>query len=143
MRSSHPAQHRTTGPDRVRRGPMACDRARTLARDRERKPVLVGLGADLLHELERAELGHCDFRSGVFGTGYFGVRDEKGFSMDKLEELVNENSFVRAIEVKLSQGAKPGKGGVLPAAKITQEIANILLGAVKVFDSQPKVEPTT
>ena len=61
-----------------------------------------------------------------FGTGYFGVRDDEGnFSMDKLIELVNNNPFVRAIEVKLSQGAKPGKGGVLPAAKITQEIANI------------------
>lgn len=61
-----------------------------------------------------------------FGTGYFGVRDDDGnFSMDKLVELVNKNPFIRAIEVKLSQGAKPGKGGVLPAAKITPEIANI------------------
>ena len=61
-----------------------------------------------------------------FGTGYFGVRGDDGnFSMDKLVELVNNNPFVRAIEVKLSQGAKPGKGGVLPAAKITQEIADI------------------
>ncbi|WP_223033307.1 FMN-binding glutamate synthase family protein [Hanstruepera marina] len=61
-----------------------------------------------------------------FGTGYFGVRDEHGnFSMDKLVDLVNKNSFVRAIEIKLSQGAKPGKGGVLPAAKITKEIADI------------------
>ncbi len=60
-----------------------------------------------------------------FGTGYFGVRDEKGFSMDKLAHLVEKNPFVRAIEIKLSQGAKPGKGGVLPAAKITHEIANI------------------
>lgn len=61
-----------------------------------------------------------------FGTGYFGVRDEHGnFSMDKLKELVNKNPFVRAIEIKLSQGAKPGKGGVLPGSKITQEIAAI------------------
>lgn len=60
-----------------------------------------------------------------FGTGYFGVRDEKGFSMDKLAQLVESNPFIRAIEVKLSQGAKPGKGGVLPAAKITREIADI------------------
>ena len=60
------------------------------------------------------------------GTGYFGVRDEEGnFSMDKLEKLVETNSFVRAIEIKLSQGAKPGKGGVLPAAKISKEIAEI------------------
>ncbi|MDB4225981.1 FMN-binding glutamate synthase family protein, partial [bacterium] len=61
-----------------------------------------------------------------FGTGYFGVRAEDGgFSMEKLLNLVNNNPFIRAIEVKLSQGAKPGKGGVLPGAKITKEIAAI------------------
>ena len=61
-----------------------------------------------------------------FGTGYFGVRDEKGnFSMPKLKALVEKNPFIRAIDVKLSQGAKPGKGGVLPASKITKEIADI------------------
>jgi len=61
-----------------------------------------------------------------FGTGYFGVRGKDGqFSMDYLEKLVENNSFVRAIEVKLSQGAKPGKGGVLPGEKITAEIAAI------------------
>jgi len=61
-----------------------------------------------------------------FGTGYFGVRDNNGnFSMEKLKQLVNDNPFIKAIEIKLSQGAKPGKGGVLPGAKITQEIANI------------------
>ncbi len=61
-----------------------------------------------------------------FGTGYFGVRnDDGGFSMKKMVELVENNPFIRAIEVKLSQGAKPGKGGVLPGAKITKEIAGI------------------
>jgi len=61
-----------------------------------------------------------------FGTGYFGVRDREGnFSMDHLEKLVENNSFVKAIEIKLSQGAKPGKGGVLPSEKITTEIAGI------------------
>ncbi|MCB9246826.1 MAG: FMN-binding glutamate synthase family protein [Flavobacteriales bacterium] len=61
-----------------------------------------------------------------FGTGYFGVRDGEGnFSIDNLEKLVENNPFVRAIEIKLSQGAKPGKGGVLPAGKITSEIAAI------------------
>lgn len=60
------------------------------------------------------------------GTGYFGVRDEDGnFSFDKIKKLVEENPQVRAIEIKLSQGAKPGKGGVLPASKITQEISEI------------------
>ena len=61
-----------------------------------------------------------------FGTGYFGVRAEDGgFSMEKMIKLVEDNPFIRAIEVKLSQGAKPGKGGVLPGAKITPEIAKI------------------
>lgn len=60
------------------------------------------------------------------GTGYFGVRDEEGnFSMEVLKELVEENPQIRAIEIKLSQGAKPGKGGVLPAAKISEEISKI------------------
>ncbi|OUR90866.1 FMN-binding glutamate synthase family protein [Flavobacteriales bacterium 34_180_T64] len=61
-----------------------------------------------------------------FGTGYFGVRsDDGGFSMEKMVKLVEDNPFIKAIEVKLSQGAKPGKGGVLPGAKITKEIAEI------------------
>ena len=61
-----------------------------------------------------------------FGTGYFGVRDDQGnFSMQKMVDLVNTHKQIRAIEIKLSQGAKPGKGGVLPASKITREIAEI------------------
>ncbi|ALJ06668.1 glutamate synthase [Pseudalgibacter alginicilyticus] len=61
-----------------------------------------------------------------FGTGYFGVRAEDGgFSMEKMIKLVENNPCIRAIEIKLSQGAKPGKGGVLPGAKITKEIADI------------------
>ena len=61
-----------------------------------------------------------------FGTGYFGVRSEEGgFSMAKMKKLVKENPCIKAIEIKLSQGAKPGKGGVLPGAKITKELAEI------------------
>ena len=61
-----------------------------------------------------------------FGTGYFGVRDDEGnFSMEKMVKLVNDNPFIKAIEIKLSQGAKPGKGGVLPGKKITKEISQI------------------
>jgi glutamate synthase domain-containing protein 2 len=61
-----------------------------------------------------------------FGTGYFGVRaEDDGFSMEKMIQLVADNPFIKAIEVKLSQGAKPGKGGVLPGAKITKEISEI------------------
>jgi glutamate synthase domain-containing protein 2 len=61
-----------------------------------------------------------------FGTGYFGVRGKDGlFSMKKMKALVANNPFIRAIEIKLSQGAKPGKGGVLPGKKITKQIAEI------------------
>ncbi len=61
-----------------------------------------------------------------FGTGYFGVRTPDGnFSLEKMKALVTENPCIKAIEIKLSQGAKPGKGGVLPGAKITKEIAEI------------------
>ena len=61
-----------------------------------------------------------------FGTGYFGVRTKDGnLSIDKLKALVEENPCIKAIEIKLSQGAKPGKGGVLPGAKITPQIAEI------------------
>ena len=57
------------------------------------------------------------------GTGYFGARGPDGrFSMDALV-ATTKSANVRAIEVKLSQGAKPGLGGVLPAAKVTEEIA--------------------
>ncbi|MEZ5102303.1 MAG: FMN-binding glutamate synthase family protein [Thermoleophilia bacterium] len=59
------------------------------------------------------------------GTGYFGARDERGrFSEERFVESLGR-ARVRAIEVKLSQGAKPGLGGVLPAAKVTPEIAAI------------------
>lgn len=59
------------------------------------------------------------------GTAYFGCRDQKGrFSLDKFIEVVANNP-VRAIEIKLSQGAKPNMGGFLPAVKVTPEIAAI------------------
>lgn len=59
------------------------------------------------------------------GTGYFGARTPAG-RLD-IEELVKKcrRYSVRAIEIKLSQGAKPGKGGMLPGAKVTAEIARI------------------
>jgi glutamate synthase (ferredoxin) len=59
------------------------------------------------------------------GTGYFGCRDTAGrFSLNQLTDKVQQYN-VRAIEIKLSQGAKPGVGGFLPASKITEEIARI------------------
>ncbi|MCZ6794699.1 MAG: FMN-binding glutamate synthase family protein [Planctomycetota bacterium] len=59
------------------------------------------------------------------GTGYFGCRDGNGrFDFERFKDEVAANP-VRAIEIKLSQGAKPGMGGILPAAKISPEIARL------------------
>ncbi len=58
------------------------------------------------------------------GTGYFGCRDAEGnFDPQSFAEKAVD-AQVKMIEIKLSQGAKPGKGGVLPSEKITQEIAD-------------------
>lgn len=60
------------------------------------------------------------------GTGKFGCRNLDGkFSMNKLLETIEGCQEIRGIELKLSQGAKPGKGGVLPGAKVSEEIAEI------------------
>src|SRR3954451_10905793 len=57
------------------------------------------------------------------GTAYFGCRDDGGrFDLQRLKDLV-AGAPVRALEIKLSQGAKPGLGGVLPGAKVSAEIA--------------------
>ncbi len=59
------------------------------------------------------------------GTGKFGVRDEQGnLSEEKLANIAAIPN-VKLFEIKLSQGAKPGKGGMLPGAKVTKEIAEI------------------
>lgn len=59
------------------------------------------------------------------GTGKFGVRKpEGGFDDDKLRDVAAHDA-VKMFEIKLSQGAKPGKGGILPGAKVTEEIARI------------------
>jgi glutamate synthase domain-containing protein 2 len=69
------------------------------------------MGGDLVYQL---------------GTGNFGCRDSKGrFDLEKLVGLVARTPKIRAIEIKISQGAKPGKGGVLPGAKVSSEIAEI------------------
>lgn len=57
------------------------------------------------------------------GSGYFGCRDDDGsFSEEKFVENATLDQ-VKMIEIKLSQGAKPGHGGILPGAKVTPEIA--------------------
>jgi glutamate synthase domain-containing protein 2 len=61
------------------------------------------------------------------GTGYFGCRHHDGTFNDEAFAERSKTDQVKMIEIKLSQGAKPGHGGILPAAKVTPEIARIRL----------------
>jgi glutamate synthase domain-containing protein 2 len=68
--------------------------------------------------------GGCDLIMQM-GTAKYGVRDADGrLSDDRLREIAAHDQ-VRMFEVKLAQGAKPGKGGILPGVKVTREIAEI------------------
>lgn len=59
------------------------------------------------------------------GTANYGVRNDDGSLSDEKLKGVAAHEQVKMIEIKLSQGAKPGKGGILPGAKVTEEIARI------------------
>ena len=59
------------------------------------------------------------------GTAKYGVRDANGGLSDEKLRVIAGHEQVRMFELKLSQGAKPGKGGILPAVKVTEEIAAI------------------
>jgi len=73
-------------------------------------PYHLSAGADLVWQI---------------GTGYFGCRNGEGkFDAEKFSDKA-AYATVKMIEIKLSQGAKPGHGGILPAAKLTKEIADI------------------
>lgn len=68
--------------------------------------------------------GGCDIVFQI-GTAKYGVRNEHGhLDDDKLRAIANHTE-VKMFEIKMSQGAKPGKGGILPGVKVTQEIADI------------------
>jgi glutamate synthase domain-containing protein 2 len=95
-------------------------------------------GADIAHAYHNTGEGgyspdyHGNGADVVFnlGTSYFGCGHTnsdgtRAFDLDILVKLVKENPNIKMIEVKLSQGAKPGKGGVLPGDKVTEEIAKI------------------
>ncbi len=68
--------------------------------------------------------GGCDIVFQI-GTAKFGVRDLDGRLDDEKLQEVSARPQVRMFEIKLSQGAKPGKGGILPGVKVTEEIARI------------------
>ena len=68
--------------------------------------------------------GGCDLVFQI-GTAKYGVRDAEGNLCDDRLREVAAHPQMKMFEIKLSQGAKPGKGGILPAAKVTEEIARI------------------
>ncbi len=82
------------------------------------------------HNTGEGGLSHYHLEAGgdviwQIGTGYFGCRDLDGkFSPEKFS-VKAKLPQVKMIEIKISQGAKPGHGGILPAAKLTKEIAEI------------------
>lgn len=59
------------------------------------------------------------------GTAKYGVRDDAGNLSDEKLKRIAKHDQVKMFEIKMSQGAKPGKGGILPAKKVTEEIAKI------------------
>ena len=75
------------------------------------------------------------------GTGLFGCRDQNGLFDPQSFTAMATKPQIKMIEIKLSQGAKPGHGGVLPAAKITEEIAAIRNIATDKDCVSPAVNP--
>src|SRR5580698_2883852 len=59
------------------------------------------------------------------GSGYFGCRNRDGSFNPDMFAQVSANAQIKMVELKISQGAKPGHGGVLPAAKVSEEISKI------------------
>lgn len=80
--------------------------------------------------------GDCDLVFQI-GTAKYGVRDEAGNLSDEKLREVAAHPQVKMFELKMAQGAKPGKGGILPAAKVTPEIARIR--GIKV--GEPSISP--
>lgn len=103
-------------------GSLSQSAVRALARGAKRAGATMNTGEGGYPKYHLME--GCDL---IFqmGTAKFGVRDEHGLLDDvRLAELARQDS-IKVIEVKLSQGAKPGKGGLLPKEKITKEISEL------------------
>jgi len=101
-------------------GALSAPAVRALSRGAKAAGCWMGTGEGGLapHHLE----GGCDVIMQM-GTAKYGMRNHDGtFSPEKVKELAEH---VKAFEIKLSQGAKPGKGGVLPGGKVTEEISRI------------------
>ena len=73
-------------------------------------PYHIEGGADLVYQI---------------GTAKYGVRDQQGKLSDEKLKQIAARDQVKMFEIKMSQGAKPGKGGILPAVKVSEEVASI------------------
>jgi len=71
------------------------------------------------------------------GSGYFGCRNRDGTFNPELFASVAGDDQIKMVELKISQGAKPGHGGVLPAAKVSEEISKIAGLSQGVLDADP------
>lgn len=80
--------------------------------------------------------GGCDIVFQI-GTACYGVRDTAGNLSDERLQTMAAHQQVKMFEIKLSQGAKPGKGGILPGAKVSAEIAAIR----NIPAGQPSISP--
>lgn len=85
--------------------------------------------AGIMHNTGEGSLAPCHEYGGdlIFqiGTAKYGIRDEEGNMDDGMLKEISQHPQVKMIEIKLAQGAKPGKGGMLLKEKITYEIARI------------------
>lgn len=87
---------------------------------------------------------HCEHGGDLIwqiGTGYFGCRNPDGSFNDEAFAKRATLDVVKMIEIKLSQGAKPSHGGMLPGAKVTEEIAKIRLVEVGKTVNSPPTHP--
>ncbi|PCJ52580.1 MAG: FMN-binding glutamate synthase family protein [Planctomycetota bacterium] len=103
-------------------GALGKNAIRALARGAKKAGILMNTGEGGFPKYHLME--DCDLVFQI-GTAKFGVRNEDGtLSETKLAEIASF-SQVKVIEIKFSQGAKPGKGGLLPKEKITKEISEL------------------
>ncbi len=101
-------------------GALSANAIQALNRGAKKGGFAHDTGEGGISKYHRAEGGDLIWE---IGTGYFGCRQEDGtFSPNMFEEQAKDEQ-IKMVEVKISQGAKPGHGGILPANKVTQEIA--------------------
>lgn len=103
-------------------GALSRPAVRALSRGAARAGIWMNTGEGGLSSFHLE--GGCDIVFQI-GTANYGVRNAEGRLDDDKLRAVAENPCVRMFEVKLAQGAKPGKGGILPGEKVSEEIAAI------------------